>query len=144
MLTSPLELTFDDLLRELCALGDAWTCDRERAALRFTASDLRHHVCAFLPLIAHDDHAHYDTLGGEARVLAHEAYLAVLALGQLLLRAIAERMAPDIAIARVQQEVERMLDLLAPLVSRADTALRRVLLDEVPLETALAEVGCAP
>ena len=140
---SPFSIAFDDLQRELIALDLAWTCERERASLRHAAADLRHHVCVALVALEDlpPDRAHYDRLSGEARILAHEAFLSVLALGQLLLRAIAERLAPDVPIARVQQEVERLLDLFAPFTSRADDALRRVLLEDVTLEAAL---GGAP
>jgi len=137
--STPLSNAFDDLQRELLHLDRGWTCDRERASLRHAAGDIRHHVCAALAWL--DDlppeTARYDLLDGEARVLAHEAFLSVLALGQLLLRAIEDRLANEVAIARVQCAVDRMLDVVAPFVSRADDALRRVLLEDVSIEAAL-------
>ena len=141
--SSGLSIAFDDLQRELIALDRAWTCLHERASLRHAAADLRHHLCALLACADElpPDRARYDALDGETRILAHEAFLSVLALGQLLLRAIDDRLAPELAIAQMQLSVEHMLDLLAPLVSRADDALRRVLLEDVSIETALAEVG---
>lgn len=142
-ITTPLSNAFDDLQHELVRLDMGWTCDRERASQRHTTSDIRHHVCAALAWL--DDLppevARYDRLDGEARILAHEAFLAVLALGQLLLRAIEDRLANEVAIARAQCAVEHMLDVLAPFVSRADDALRRVLLEDVPIESALDGVG---
>jgi hypothetical protein len=141
--TTPLSNAFDDLQHELVRLDQSWTCERERASLRHTASDIRHHVCAALAWL--DDLppelARYDRLEGEARILAHEAFLAVLALGQLLLRAIADRLADEVAIARAQCAVDFLLDVLAPLVSRADDALRRVLLEDLSIEAALDGVG---
>lgn len=140
MMTTPLSVAFDDLLRELVRLDRAWTSDRERAGLRHAAADIRHHACAAL---AHLDglepaDARYERLDGAARVLAHEAFLSVLALGQLLLRAIEDRLADAVAIAHAQCAVDRMLDVLGPFTSRADHALRRVLLEDVSLEVALA------
>jgi hypothetical protein len=141
--TTPLSTAFDDLQHELVRLDRGWTCNRERASLRYTAADIRHHVCAALAWLDDipPDVARYDRLDGEARILAHEAFLSVLALGQLLLRAIADKLANEVAIARAQCAVEHMLDVLAPLVSRADDALRRVLLEEVSIETALDGIG---
>ena len=140
---TPLSVAFDDLQHELVRLDRGWTCDRERASLRHTASDIRHHVCMALTWLDElpPEAARYDRLDGEARILAHEAFLAVLALGQLLLRAIVDKLANDVAIARAQCAVEHMLDVIAPFVSRADDALRRVLLEDVPIETALDGVG---
>lgn len=140
---TPLSNAFDDLQHELVRLDRGWTCDRERSSLRHTAGDLRHHVCAALACL--DDlppeTARYDRLAGEARILAHEAFLSVLALGQLLLRAIADRLADEVAIARAQCAVEHLLDGLAPFVCRADDALRRVLLEDMSIEAALCGVG---
>lgn len=139
----PLSAAFDDLLHELVRLDHKWTSDRERAGLHFTQGDIIHHVCALIAAV--DDLppelAHHERLDGEARILAHEAYLSVLALGQLLLRAIEDNLAESLAVARAQCEVDAMLDMLAPLVSRADAALRRVLLENVSIEVALEGVG---
>jgi hypothetical protein len=137
--TSPISHAFDDLQCEIVRLDVGWTCEHERASLRHTASDIRHHVCAALAWLDHlaPEVARYDRLDGEARILAHEAYLAVLALGQLLLRAITDKLADEVAIARTQCAVEYMLEVLGPFVSRADDALRRVLLEDVPIEAAV-------
>ena len=141
--TTPLSNAFDDLQHELVRLDANWTCERERAGLRFAASDIRHHVC--VALVCLDDLApeiaRYDRLDAEGRILAHEAYLAVLALGQLLLRAIVDNLADSVAIARAQCAVDHLLDALSALVSRADAALRRVLLEDVSIEAALDGVG---
>ena len=138
--TTSLSHAFDDLLDELVRLDRSWVCERERAGLRFAASDIRHHVC--VALVCLDDLpaeiARYDRLDTEGRILAHEAYLAVLALGQLLLRAIVDKLADAAAIARAQCAVDHMLDALSPFVSRADDALRRVLLEDVSIEAAVA------
>jgi hypothetical protein len=141
--TTPLSTAFDELQHELVRLDASWTSERERAGLRFAASDIRHHVCVALACL--DDLpaelARYDRLDVEGRILAHEAYLAVLALGQLLLRAIVDALADGVAIARAQCAVDQLLDALSPFVSRADDALRRVLLEDVSIEAALDGVG---
>jgi len=68
-----------------------------------------------------------------------EAYLSVVSLGQLLATAAEHRWcAPDV-LAATDAALARLLDELAPYVSRADIALRRVLLDGEPLEQVLAE-----
>jgi hypothetical protein len=130
--TTPLSLAFDDLNCELVALDRKWTCDRERASLRCTSSDVRHHVCMALSF-----------LDGASSIMAHEAYLSVLALGQLLLRAYEDRLADTIAIAEAQCAVDHVLDLFTPYVSGADIAMRRVLLEDVSIEDALEGIGDA-
>jgi hypothetical protein len=159
--SSRLSSAFDELQLELVALDRAWTCERERSGLRHAAGDLRHHVCAALVFL--DDVepgapgapgeprtpgepgvARYDQLDGATRVLAHEAFLAVLAVGQLLRRASEDGLAASAAIEAAARAVEHVLDELTPVVSRADDALRRVLLDDASLEQALAGVARAP
>lgn len=51
---------------------------------------------------------------------------------------------PSSKLEVAQLTVGSLLDELCPFVSRADDALRRVLLDEVPFEDALAGVARAP
>lgn len=141
--SSSLSQAFDALQRELVALDRAWTCEIERAGLRHAAVDIRHHVCAALTALDDRDDAAADAnafarLDQGARILAHEAFLAVLALGQLLRRALDDALAAPRAIAATQLAVDALLDELAPCVSGADRAMRRVLLDDEPLETALA------
>ena len=138
---SPISLAFDDLVSALVALECEWTCDHERASLRYTAGDIRHHMCAALAFLEASPATTYEGLNGESKILAHEAFLSVLALGQLLLRAIEEQLAPAVAIAQAQCAVDVVLDLFVPLVSRADEALRRVLLEDVSIEEALREVS---
>lgn len=144
--SSPLSQAFDELQLELVALDRAWTDERERSGLRHAAVDIRHHVCAALTALDdREDEAPgtpaFTRLDQGARILAHEAFLAVLALGQLLRRALDDGLAPPAAIAACQLVVDQLLDELAPCVSGADRAMRRVLLDDEPLETALAGLG---
>ena len=139
MKPTPLFAALEDLMAELCELDRRWVCERERSGLHHAQGDIIHHVCSAATHVEAlpPELAHYDQLSGEARVLAHEAYLSVLALGQLLLRAVEDQLADGIAIARTQVEVDEMLDMLTPLVSRADDGLRRVLLEGMSIETAV-------
>jgi len=77
----------------------------------------------------------FDQIDNRARDLTHEAYVSVIALGQALRRSTIglDPCARDLCSAAVKI----LLDALGPYVSRADHALRRVLLDDVPLEEAL-------
>ena len=142
MTTTPISTAFDELVLALVKLERAWTCEREVAGLRFAAHDVRHHVCTAMAFLG-DEPPDFDRLAPEPRVLAHEAFLAVLAVGQLLLRAIEDDHADTTAIARAQVAVDELLDRFTPYVSRADVALRRVLLDGVSIEESLEGIGDA-
>jgi hypothetical protein len=132
---SPISLAYQDVEREVLALDQVWNCEHERASLRHAAADLRHHVCAAVAWF--DQLVPPPTRLGEldvaGRILAHEAFLAVLALGQLLVRAEIERYAHRNAIVRAQDAVDATLDALTPFVTSADDALRRVLLENASI-----------
>lgn len=131
----------------MVSLERAWTCDGELSGLRHAAVDIRHHVCAALALLDEatqgkprpGPHAMFEIIDDALRVLAREAYLSVLSLGQTLVRACEDRLAEPHAVEGGQHAVARMLDELTPYVSRADHGLRRVLLDGEPLEEVLRE-----
>jgi hypothetical protein len=69
--------------------------------------------------------------------VAHGAYLAVLALGQLLHGADTEDRRARDALDLTRAAIAELLDTLGPLVSHADRAMRAVLLDGEPLDIAL-------
>jgi hypothetical protein len=148
---SALSQAFDAVMTMGVALDRAWTCHRERAGLRHVMADARHHVCeviADLDEVARHaqplrPHTVVDLLGEGTRVLAHEAYLSVLSLGQLLRRATEDGLAPVPDLELAQAATARLLDELTPYISRADDALRRVLLDHEPFEVALERLGRA-
>jgi len=75
--------------------------------------------------------------------LARDAFMAVLALAQLLYGAYSddERTASTLAIT--QRAVDELLDALAPYVTNHDRDARRVLLDGEPLDTALERMFSA-
>jgi len=139
---STLSEAFDDLLAILLTLDRAWTCQPERAALRHAAGDVRHHICAVIwelgDLARHAEPlrpcSRLDTLGEGTRVLAHEGFLSVLSLGQLLRRALEDDLAPAPDVAVAQLAVSNLLDELTPYIAKADDLLRWVLLEQVPVD----------
>lgn len=141
-ITTPISIAFDELVLALVRLEQAWTCEREVAALRFAAADMRHHVCMAMSFLG-DEPPDFEVLAPDTSVHAHEAFLAVVAVGQLLLRAIEKDHANPSAIAQAQLAVDKLLDRFTLYVSRADIALRRVLLEGVSIEDSLQEVGRA-
>lgn len=147
--SSNLSRAFDELLLETVVLDRAWTCERERSGLRCAAADVRHHVCAAINALEALDRGvsgmpSFDQLDDAARVYAREAFLSVLTFGQLLRRAHEDELASVAAIATARLAIDRVLDELSPHVSSADDALRQILLDDVPFETALAGVARGP
>jgi hypothetical protein len=146
---SSLCTAFDHLLEQMAALERAWTSDLERSGLRHTVGDVIHHVCAALADLDEvwrpdaPPSSIYDEIDSELRVLAREAYLTVLALGQLLSRDDEPCRADPTTVACARAAVLDMLDELAPFVSRADDSLRRVRLDGEPFEAALERLANA-
>ncbi len=130
---------FQQFTRDMIDLERNWSDDRELSGLRCALGDARHHLChAFVVLEATE--AGYDRLDQGAKILAHEAFLSVLGVGQLVVRATEDDLATGLGLERGTRGVEIMLDHLMPYVSRADAALRRTLLDGESIEDALAGV----
>ena len=69
--------------------------------------------------------------------LARDAFMAVLALAQLLDGAYSEDERTASTLELTQHAVAELLDALAPYVTRADRETRRMLLDGEPLDAAL-------
>ena len=69
--------------------------------------------------------------------LARDAFMAVLALAQLLYGAWSDDERTLATLELTQHAVAQLLDALAPYVTRADRETRRVLLDGEPLDSAL-------
>ena len=69
--------------------------------------------------------------------LAREAFMAVLALAQLLAGAYSANPRTAAALERTRFAVAQLLDLLEPYVTHGDREARKVLLDGEPLDTAL-------
>jgi hypothetical protein len=69
--------------------------------------------------------------------LARHAFIAVLALAQLLAGAYSEHDRTSATLELTQLAVGHLLDALEPYVTRQDRDARRVLLDGEPLEMAL-------
>ena len=75
--------------------------------------------------------------------LARHAFMAVLALAQLLSGAYSEHARTSAALELTQLAVAHLLDALEPYVTDQDRDTRRVLLDGEPLDTALERLFCA-
>jgi hypothetical protein len=75
--------------------------------------------------------------------LARHAFMAVLALAQLLAGAYSDHARTSSTLALTQLAVDHLLDALEPYVTSQDRDTRRILLDGEPLESALERVFSA-
>lgn len=75
--------------------------------------------------------------------LARDAFMAVLALAQLLHGASIDHERRSSTIERTQVAVDALLDALEPYVTAQEAEARRVLLDGEPLDAALERMFCA-
>jgi hypothetical protein len=71
---------------------------------------------------------------------ARDAYMAVLALAQLLYGAYSDDTRTSTALELTQHAVGELLDALEPYVSRSDRATRTVLLDGESLDAAMQRI----
>jgi hypothetical protein len=138
---------FEQFHRAMIQLEKEWRSATERSGLRHAIGDVHHHVCAALPMIQDaafsDDELErgvFDRIAPDDRVLAHEAYLSVVALGQLAERAREEQLASTSALGMFDCALWGMLGELEPFVSRADVGLARVLLEGESVEKVAAEI----
>ena len=132
------------------ALRDAWRRYPERVRLEH----------ALMLADERMGHALEERASDEAEIAVHDAFVGIVALGQLLLGEREVRYADerepwderdtwqtgdgDIGDAELEQAwrmVGVVLDSLTPYVSKADDALRRVLLEGEALEEALLRIG---
>jgi hypothetical protein len=145
-------LAYADLVDSVDALRVAWRRYPERARLEH----------AVMLVDERMGHALRERTARDADIAIHDAYVGVVAMGQLLLgeRQIreADEHEPwderdtwqtgsgDVGDAELEQAwrmTSNVLDAMTPYVSRADDALRRVLLEGEPLDDALARMGQA-
>ena len=75
--------------------------------------------------------------------LARDAFMAVLALAQLLYGAYSEDERTSATLELTQHAVVQLLDALEPYVTRQDRETRHVLLDGEPLDSALERMFSA-
>ncbi len=75
--------------------------------------------------------------------LVRDAFIAVLALAQLLYGAYSDDERTSATLELTQHAVGQLLDALEPYVSGQEREARRVLLDGEPLEAALERLFCA-
>ncbi len=170
MKKSLLSIAFDDLMAGMIVLDRGWLDEMERSGMRRAAGEVRHHVCAAIASLVHEppvsragpppqmtpedrerirasaareSHRELPNLRPEAAVYAHEAYVAVLAFGQLLLRANNAELCDPVALETCHESVVAMLDALSPFIRAADDGVRRVLLEEEPVELVAERIGRA-
>lgn len=131
-----LEATFDDMRDAIAPLLRAWRGAWTEIHLPHT--DVVHHMCtAITREIAEEPYA---CMPDEHREIARDAFLTVLAFGQLLQRGLVEELAPRALLEDAIAAVRAVLDELSLHVSRADDAVRRVLLEGVSLDDAVAGI----
>jgi hypothetical protein len=133
-----LERAFEELQERLIELDVAWKPGEERGGLRFLTGDLIHHVCMARSFL--DGADGYEHLDWTQRVLAREAFLSVIAFGQLVHNALEAKSVSADVLERARLAASGMLDALMPFVGRADAALRASLLEGKPFETVMAEM----
>ena len=81
--------------------------------------------------------------GDDPQLLARNAFMAVLALAQMLYGAYSDDTRTSHALEFTQHAVHELLDALGPYVTQQDREARRVLLDGEPLDEALERLFCA-
>lgn len=142
-------LSYADLIDAVDALRAAWRRYPERARLEH----------AVMLVDERMNHALEEHATDEAELAVHDAYVGIVALGQLLVGEREVRFADereawderdtwqtgggdtgDAELDQAWRMVGVVLDALTPYVSRADDALRRVLLDGEALEHALLRI----
>jgi hypothetical protein len=117
-----------DLLRsELSALEHAWRDDAELYTVRRRGRELLDCCEAMTRAQAFELR--------DVRRAAHEAYVAAIALVQLVDGA--DRKLPTAARVRARVAIAGLLDGLAPYVGRADLALRQVIVEGRDIEEVL-------
>lgn len=133
MIESSIFTAFCELQLVVISVERAWLGRLELSGLRFAVGDARHHCCAaasFLVDYEGDSTAGYEQISGSDRVIAHEAYLSLIGLGQMLRGAHEDHLPGTRAIERTLDALGRVLDTLEPFTSGADRALRVAMLDE--------------
>ena len=140
MFASSIYQSFCALQSAVLPLLDAWEDRRDAIALDHALGDARHHCCAASSFV-HDLERDSDWAPQEAyalmtdvdRLAVHEAYVSVIALGQLLQGCLDDGLPAASVTRNALAALGRLLDTLGPFVSRPDLALRRVILDGEPL-----------
>ena len=133
----PLNEAFEELVAELNAFETTWAHESARGTVRALIDDTLLKASASLAMLEPA------MIVEEIEYLrSHDTYRSVLKLGMFLTQIVrAGRDAPADAIDRARLAVAAMLDALTPYVLRKDNALRRVLIDNVPFDDAVAQLG---
>ena len=130
---------YDALVVASAQVAGEWTDETSRSGFEVTVCDMIHHVCHAIAFLD----AREPVEDGVRWLATHEAYLAVLGLGQALERARADAAAPMASIDATGAAVLVLLDRLDPAVSGADRGLRAILLDGEPLDAVIARMEVA-
>jgi hypothetical protein len=125
----------DELELALARLEPVWLPIAPLGAIHSRRRDLATWLASLF-----DEVPFADALEPDHEMLVHDVYLRVVALAQMLRRAHAQHWAPPDDLAIAASAVESVLDAFAPFIGASDAALRRVVLDNEPLEVALASI----
>jgi hypothetical protein len=137
MIESAIYQSFCDLQIVMLSVQRAWAHQREVSGLWHAVGDARHHCCcaaAFLVDFERDNTWRpgdvHDLLSDVDRMVAHEAYVSVTALGPMLRSAIEDHLPGAPEIERALLAVGALLDTLEPFASADDRALRAIVLGD--------------
>jgi hypothetical protein len=135
MFDSRIYDSFCELQLVMVSVERAWGGSLELSGLRHAVGDVRHHCCAAASFLAdHEGGASgYEQIAGSERVIAHEAYLSLIGLGQMLQSGRDDQMPGSLEIEFALDAIEDVLATLEPFVSGADRKLRAVILEGAPL-----------
>jgi hypothetical protein len=134
-----LSAAFDDLIAEAIALEAACFHGRARTAVRALRDTALHKVITTINTLEQRRIVEEDEYER-----TRDAYRAVLSLGMLLDEHVRPgRDCPGPAHASAQAAVGGMLDALRPYVQQRDDAMRRILLEHIPIDTAMARLQLA-
>ncbi len=123
-----------ELALALARVEPAWTSLAPLGAIHSRLRDLDTWLASLF------DEVPAGRLEADHSMLFHDVYLRVIALAQMLLRAVAQRWAAATDLADASAAVDVLLDAFAPFICLADAALRRVVLQGEPIEVALASI----
>jgi hypothetical protein len=133
----PLSEAFEELVAGMTAFEEAWVHEVARTTVRGLIDDALLKASASLAMLEPAP-----VIEEVEYLRTHETYRSVIKLGMFLTQYVrAGRDAPREAIDTARAAVAAMLDALTPYVRRKDDALRRVLIENVPFDDAVAQLG---
>lgn len=133
MLHSPIFQSFCDVQSAAVPLLRSWDDRREAATLEYALSDARHHCCCAAAFLDDLD-ARYDSLAEVEKLVAHEAYVSLVALAQQLRSAIEDNLPGREDIEGLLAATARALAILGPFSSRCDRSMAAIVLEGFELD----------